>query len=184
MRLSPATMGLHSSGIVGFEAVGSTGIWSTDFERRVQYIRALSGELTRTIKALSGIEDARVHIALPEDTVFVSQRQQPTASVLVKTRPGLELTADSVRGIVNLVSRAVEGLTPENVTVVDASGKLLSRDVAYGKGEDDLSMSSVLELTFATERELENRLLGLLAPVLGPGNVVCQVRAELNMDQI
>ena len=184
VRLSLATMGLPSSGIVGFEAVGSTGIWSTDFERRVQYIRALSGELTRTIKALSGIEDARVHIALPEDTVFVSQRQQPTASVLVKTRPGLELTADSVRGIVNLVSRAVEGLTPENVTVVDASGKLLSRDVAYGKGEDDLSMSSVLELTFATERELENRLLGLLAPVLGPGNVVCQVRAELNMDQI
>ena len=84
VRLSLATMGLPSSGIVGFEAVGSTSIWSTDFERRVQYIRALSGELTRTIKALSGIEDARVHIALPEDTVFVSQRQQPTASVLVK----------------------------------------------------------------------------------------------------
>ncbi|HHX10841.1 MAG TPA: flagellar M-ring protein FliF [Firmicutes bacterium] len=184
VRLSLATMGLPSSGIVGFEAVGSTGIWSTDFERRVQYIRALSGELTRTIKALSGIEDARVHIALPEDTVFVSQRQQPTASVLVKTAPGKNLTSDSVRGIMNLVSRAVEGLTPENVTVVDASGKLLSKDVSYGQGMEDISMNSLLELTFAAERELENRLLSLLTPVLGPGNVVCQVRAKLNADQI
>ncbi|MGI6620439.1 MAG: flagellar basal-body MS-ring/collar protein FliF [Bacillota bacterium] len=184
VRLSLATMGLPSSGVVGFEAVGSTGIWSTDFERRVQYVRALSGELTRTITALSGIEDARVHIALPEETVFVSQRQQPTASVLVKTRPGYNLSSESVRGIMNLVSRAVEGLTPENVTVVDASGKLLSKDLPYGEGEDDLSTSSVLELTFATERELENRLLGLLTPVLGPGNVVCQVRAVLNTDKV
>ncbi len=184
VRLSLATMGLPSSGIVGFEAVGSTGIWATDFERRVQYIRALSGELTRTIKALSGVEDARVHIALPEETVFVSQRQQPTASVLVKTRPGHNLSTESVRGIMNLVSRAVEGLAPENVTVVDASGKLLSKDVSYGEGLEDISMNSVLELTFAAERELENRLLSLLTPVLGAGNVVCQVRAELNLDQI
>src|SRR5690606_35982728 len=138
----------------------------------------------RTIKALSGVEDPRVHIALAEETVFVSQRQQPTASVLVKTRPGHNLSTESVRGIMNLVSRAVEGLAPENVTVVDASGKLLSKDVSYGEGLEDISMNSVLELTFAAERELENRLLSLLTPVLGAGNVVCQVRAELNLDQI
>ncbi|HHY11851.1 MAG TPA: flagellar M-ring protein FliF [Firmicutes bacterium] len=184
-RLSLATLGLPSSGIVGFEAVGSSGIWSTDFERRVQYVRALSGELTRTIKALSGVEDARVHIALPEDTVFVSQRKAATASVLVKTRPGQSLSPASVRGVVNLVSRAVEGLTPDNVTVVDASGRLLSQDMSYSHGEQaDLPINSVIELTFATERELENRLLALLTSVLGPGNAVCQVRAELNMDQV
>ena len=184
-RLSLATMGLPSSGIVGFESIDSSGIWSTDFERKVQYVRALSGELTRTIKAISGVDDARVHIVLPEPTVFVSQQQPATAAVLIKTKPGQELSLASVRGVVNLVSRSVEGLTPENVTVVDASGKLLSQDLAYSQGEHvDLPLNSVLELTFATERELENRLLTLLSSVLGPGNVVCQVRADLNMDKV
>lgn len=184
-RLSLATMGLPSSGIVGFESVGSSGVWSTDFERKVQYVRALSGELTRTIKAISGVEDARVHIVLPDPTVFVSQKQPATAAVLVKTKLGQELSLASVRGVVNLVSRAVEGLTPENVTVVDASGKLLSQDLAYNQDKQfDLPVNSVLELTFASEKELENRLLTLLSSVLGSGNVVCQVRADLNMDQV
>ncbi len=184
-RLNLATMGLPSSGVVGFESMGSSGIWSTDFERKVQYVRALSGELTRTIQAVSGVEEARVHIVLPEQSVFVSQRRPATAAVLVKTRPGQELASGSVRGIVNLVSRSVEGLSPENVTVVDASGKLLSQDLSYSRPEeDDLPPNSILELTSNTERELERRLLALLSPVLGPGNVVCQVRTELNMDRV
>ena len=152
--------------------MGSSGIWSTDFERKVQYVRALSGELTRTIQAVSGVEEARVHIVLPEQSVFVSQRRPATAAVLVKTRPGQELASGSIRGIVNLVSRSVEGLSPENVTVVDASGKLLSQDLSYSQPqEDDLPPNSILELTSSTERELERRLLALLSPVLGPGNV-------------
>lgn len=184
-RLSLATMGLPSSGIVGFESMGSSGIWSTDFERKVQYVRALSGELTRTIQAVSGVEEARVHIVLPEPSVFVSQSKPATAAVLVKTRPGQDLTPASVRGIVNLVSRSVEGLTPDNVTVVDAFGKLLSQDHShFQESQDDLPPNSILELTSNTERELERRLLALLSPVLGPGNVVCQVRTELNMDKV
>ncbi|MBP8613401.1 MAG: flagellar M-ring protein FliF [Firmicutes bacterium] len=184
-RLSLATIGLPSSGIVGFESMGSSGIWSTDFERQVQYVRALSGELTRTIKAITGIEDARVHIVLPDPSVFINENKTATAAVLVKTMPGYELSSSSVRGIVNLVSSSVEGLTPSNVTVVDASGKLLSQQSGYDYASNgELPPNSVLELTSNTERELEQRLLSLLTPVLGPGNVVCQVRAELNMDQV
>ncbi len=183
-RLTLATMGLPSSGVVGFESMGSNGIWSTDFERKVQYVRALSGELTRTIQALSGVEEARVHIVLPEQSVFVSQRKPATAAVLVKTKLGQELAFGSVRGIVNLVSRSIEGLSPENVTVIDASGKLLSQDLSYSHSQDDLPPNSILELTSNTEKELERRLLALLSPVLGPGNVVCQVRTELDMDRV
>ncbi len=185
VRLSMATLGLPSSGIVGFEAIGSSGIWSTDFERRVQYIRAVSGELTRTIKALSGVEDARVHVALPDDTIFTSPDKTATASVLVKTAHGQTISQSSVRGIVNLVSRAVEGLTPDNVTVIDSAGNLLSKDAFLGSGQNiESPLDSVIELTFSTERELEDRLLNLLTRVLGPGNVTCQVHAELNMDQV
>jgi len=184
-RLSLSTIGLPSSGIVGFESMGSSGIWSTDFERQVQYVRALSGELTRTVKAITGIEDARVHIVLPDPSVFINENKAATAAVLVKTRPGYELPSSSVRGIVNLVSSSVEGLSPSNVTVVDASGKLLSQQSGYDYAANgELPPNSVLELTSSTERELEQRLLALLTPVLGPGNVVCQVRAELNMDQV
>lgn len=184
-RLILAAQGLPTSGTVGFESVGGSGIWATDFERKVQYIRALSGELARTIKVISGVEDARVHIVLPEPSVFVSQRKPATAAVLVKMRPGCELPTASVRGVINLVARSVEGLSPENVTVIDSSGRLLSQDISFHTGESlSFPPNSVLEITAKTEKELEKRLLDLLTPVLGPGNVVCQVRAELDMNVV
>ena len=141
--------------------------------------RALSGELTRTIKSISGVEDARVHVVLPDPSVFIDEQKQATAAVLIKTTPGYDLPSSSVKGIVNLVASSVEGLTPDKVTVVDASGRLLSQNLGHDYiGAGELPPNSVLELTSSTERELEERLLALLTPVLGPGNVVCQVRAE------
>jgi len=183
-RLSLASQGIPSSGIVGFEILGGVGIWATDFERKVQYVRALAGELTRTIKDISGVEDARVHIVLPEPSVFTSTQKAATAAVLVKMAPMHELSPASIRGIINLVSRSVEGLSPENVTVVDSSGNLLSQDAVYNQSDGAGLSRSVFEMTSKTERELERRLVAFLSPVLGAGNVVCQVRAELNMDQV
>ncbi|HHY76447.1 MAG TPA: flagellar M-ring protein FliF [Firmicutes bacterium] len=182
-RLSLASQGLPSSGIVGFESIQGNSIWATDFERRVQYTRALSGELVRTIKSISGVRDARVHIVIPESTVFATLRTPSTAAVLLDLVPGKELGRDTVRGIMNLVARSVEGLSPDDVTVMDTSGRLLSQELrndALGGG----ATTAAFEMTSRVERELESRLLATLTPVLGPGNVVCQVRATLNLDQV
>ncbi len=181
-RLSLAASGLPSSGIVGFESISGNSIWATDFERRVQYVRALSGELTRTVKSIAGVLEARVHIVLPEDTVFAADRTPATAAVLLKLRPMQELNASAVRGIMNLVASSVEGLSPDDVTVLDSSGRLLSQEYA---NENTLggATTAAYELTSSVERDLEKRLISMLSPVLGPGNVVCQVRANLNLDQ-
>ena len=181
-RLSLASQGLPSSGIVGFESIGGNSIWATDFERRVQYVRALSGELTRTVKSIAGVEDARVHIVLPEDTVFAADKTPATAAVLLKLCPMQELNGATVRGIMNLVARSVEGLSASEVTVMDSSGRLLSQEYA---SEDSLggATTAAYQLTSQVERDLEKRLISMLSPVLGPGNVVCQVRANLSLDQ-
>ncbi len=179
-RLSLASQGLPASGVVGFESIGSNGIWATDFERRVQYIRALSGELTRTVKSIAAVEDARVHIVLPESNVFASASKPSTAAVLLTLRPLQELNATSVKGIMNLVARSVEGLKPTEVTVMDSQGRLLSEEYSeYGLGS-----GAVYEVAYKVEKEIEKRLVSLLSPVVGPGNVVCQVRADLDMDQV
>ncbi len=112
VRLSMASQGLPSSGIVGFESIDGNSLWATDFERRVQYVRALSGELTRTVKAIDGVQDARVHIVLPEDTVFSAEKTPATAAVLLQMKPLAEVNGATVRGIMNLVARSVEGLSP------------------------------------------------------------------------
>ncbi|HHW27735.1 MAG TPA: flagellar M-ring protein FliF [Firmicutes bacterium] len=182
-RLSLASQGLPASGVVGFESIGANGIWATDFERKVQYVRALSGELTRTIKTIYGVMDARVHIVLPEDSVFVSQRKPATAAVLLQLQPMTDLSPSCVKGIVNLVARSVEGLSPSEVTVMDSQGRLLSQDAASLYGSTAIS-GAAFELTAQVEREFEKRLVSMLTPVLGAGNVVCQVRAELDLNQV
>jgi flagellar M-ring protein FliF len=182
-RLSLASQGLPSSGIVGFESIQGNSLWATDFERKVQYARALSGELTRTVKSISGVEDARVHIVIPEDTVFAAQRTPATAAVLLKLQPALNLPAPTVKGIMNLVARSVEGLSPEDVTVMDTTGRLLSQDFADDELGSHIS-NAAYELTTTVERNLEARLISMLSPVLGAGNVVCQVSAVLNLDQV
>lgn len=182
-RLSLASLGLPSSGIVGFESISGNSIWATDFERKIQYVRALSGELTRTIKSISGVEDARVQVALPDDTVFAATRVPPTAAVLLRLRPMQDLSASAVKGIMNLVARSVEGLSPNDVTVMDTQGRLLSDESADATLAGGVS-SAAYELTSKVEKDLQTRLVDMLSPVLGPGNVVCQVRATLNLDQV
>lgn len=184
LRLTFASMGLPSSGVVGFESISANQLWSTDFERQVQYTRALQGEIVRTIKSMDPVEDARVHIVLPEPSVFVTQQKPATAAVLLKLRPMEELTKAQVKAIIKLVSSSVRGLSPENVTVVDSTGRLLSQDISEGALEEGFSSLDSLEITYQFERNLEKRLTNLLGPILGPGNVVCQVRAELNLDLV
>ncbi len=180
-RLSLAGDGLPRGGVVGFELLDKSSLGATDFDRRMSYLRALSGELVRTIREIDGVEDARVHVAIPENTYFASKARPVTAAVFLKMSPRCELSRAQVKGIVHLVSRSVEGLLPEDVAVVDLYGRLLSGDgSSQAAGAGSVAGLGPAE-TF--QAELEKGLQSLLERVLGQGNVVTRVRAELDLDQ-
>lgn len=185
VRLSLAQQGLPRNGVVGFEILdrgGLGGLGATDFDKRVQYRRALEGELTRTILGIEGVEAARVHLNIPEPTVFVRDRRPASAAVLLRLRPGTVLDPGQVRGITHLVAATVEGLQPEAVTVLDDSGRLLTSLLPAGAGAGGAAANNNLTVQQEFQRTLERSLQSLLETVLGPGNVVTRVTAELNFD--
>lgn len=181
-RLQLASMGLPKGGVVGFELFDKMSFGLTDFAQRLNFQRALEGELSRTISRLSGVEEARVHIVLPKSELFVEREKPVTASVVVRLKPGAELDARQVRGIVNLVSRSVEGLKPDNVSVVDGNGVVLS-------GDDDGSVYAIgrtglqREVQRGYERALQRDIQAMLEQVLGPRKAVVRVNALLDWDQ-
>ncbi len=182
-RLTLAGQGLPRGGVVGFEIIDKTQLGATEFERRVNYIRALQGELTRTITQISEVEEARVHIVLPEQSYFVTMAKPATAAVFLKLKPGVTLEKSQIKGIINLVSRSVEGLKPEDVSVIDVHGYLLSADLSGGADSSKKVASDLLDIQTRFQKDLEKSLQGLLEQVLGPGQVVARVNAELNFDQ-
>lgn len=125
-RLGLAEKNLPLGGAVGWEIFNETRMGATDFDRRIQLIRAISGELSRTIRRIQGVEDARVQIVLPETKLFEATTAPVTAAVLLKMSPGFRLKGEQINGIVHLTASSVENLKPENVTVVDESGNILT----------------------------------------------------------
>ncbi|MCR4402722.1 MAG: flagellar M-ring protein FliF [Firmicutes bacterium] len=183
-RMDLASQGLPKGSTVGFEIFDKTTLGVTEFTQKMNYRRALQGELTRTIMQLREVEDARVHIAIPEPELYTDEKKPPTASVMLKLRSGATLTKGQVQGIVRLVSSSVEGLTPGNVTVLDVDGNIL-----YAASEDSetgviasLSVSQ-LEAKRAYEKELQKSVETMLTEVLGPRKVVVRVSAEINFDR-
>ncbi|HHW15641.1 MAG TPA: flagellar M-ring protein FliF [Firmicutes bacterium] len=184
-RIDMASQGLPKGGVVGFELFNETKLGTTDFERRLKYNWALQGELTRTIREMTEVEDARVHIVLPERSLFVSEDRPPTASVLLKLRPGRRLTEGQIYGIANLIAGSVEGLKPENVTILDSSGNVLSDLLDTSSpvgGAAGRGILAQLQVKRETERELQRELQTMLEPLFGFGKVVARVNAELNFD--
>ena len=179
-RLKLASAGVPSGGNVGFEIFDKSQFGLTDFAQRLNFQRALQGELARTIGQLREVQQARVHLALPAPRVFASQDRPATASVVLRLRPGAALRADQVRGIVNLVTSSVEGLTPDRVTVVDSNGRMLASGMERPGG---LSSNQV-EARAGIEGEIERRIQTLLDPIVGPGRSAVRVSANLNFDQI
>jgi len=127
VRLALAAEGLPKGGGVGFEVFDRTSLGVTDFVQKLNYQRAMQGELARTIKQIKEVEQARVHIVTPKESLFVEEQKKPTASVFLKTRTGKNLSASQVEGIVHLVASAIEGLEPNHITVIDTSGRILSK---------------------------------------------------------
>lgn len=178
LRATLATEGIPRGGIVGFERFDKTDFSATDFTQHLNFRRALEGELTRTINHLDGIIDSRVHLAMPEKQLFEDKEEPVTASVVLHLRPGYEPDDRRVAGIVRLVSSAVEGLKPQNVTIHDSQGELLS-----GGGNGSPRTENQVQLQDQYERRLESELQHLVERVVGPGRSAIRVSAELNWDQ-
>lgn len=128
-RLGLAVKNLPAGGMVGWEIFNETRMGATDFDRRIQLIRAISGELSRNIRRIAGVEDARVQIVIPETRLFEVTKAPVTAAVLLKLAPGAKLKPEQISGIIHLTASSVENLKPEDVTVVDESGNILSARV-------------------------------------------------------
>lgn len=179
LRIRVAGKGLTGKATVGYEIFDRQSLGMTDFLQHVNYRRALEGELTRTIVSLEEIRNARVHLAIPERDVFLRDAKEPKASVIVDLEPGARLRPDQVRGINALVAASVEGLRPEHVTVVDASG----RELGGGGSGEFAATSEQLRIQSEVETLLRDKAAGLLEQVVGAGNTSVQVTALLDFER-
>ncbi len=179
LRLQLASQGLPQGGGIGFELFDKTNLSTTDFVQKLNYRRALQGELSRTIMALPEIEQCRVHLAVPEKSVFVRATEKPKASVFVKLKSGKRLSKAQVDGIVHLVANSVEGLDSKDVTVVDSKGEMLT-----SVSDDTIGMTnSQLERQQTIEKDLENRIITMLEPVVGKNKIRAKVAVSLNLSK-
>jgi flagellar M-ring protein FliF len=181
MRMQMASEGLPQGGSIGFEVFDNTKIGMTEFAQNVNYQRALQGELQRTINRIAEVESSRVHIVMPEKTLFIDQEEPASASVVLKLRPGRWLSKAQINGIVYLVSSSVARLSPENVTLVDSSGKLLAghqQPSAYG----DLSLDQ-LDYQAKFEKNLEERIKTMLEAALGKDKAIVRLSCSFDFQR-
>ncbi|MGR6967601.1 flagellar basal-body MS-ring/collar protein FliF [Geodermatophilus sp. URMC 61] len=180
LRLSMSGKGLPAGNDTGYALLDEQGITTSEFQQQVTYQRALQDELSATLESLEGVRTAVVHVALPEEEVFASDEAEPTASVLLDLAPGTALDSGQVQAVTNLVSSSIEGMDPDQVTVADATGTVLS---APGQGVTTAAGDARSQL----EQDYENRLAAnaqaVLDPILGPGRAKVSVRADVDLDQ-
>lgn len=178
-RLQLASQGLPRGGSVGFELMDNARFGASQFAEQINYQRGLEGELARSIESMHTVQHARVHLAMPRQSLFVRERQPPTASVLLNVYPGRSLSDAQVSAISWLVASSVPELTAENVSIVDQNGRLLSAPTGEGRGMDADQMRMVRK----TEQRTVERILTILNPLVGPGNVHAQASAEMDFSR-
>lgn len=177
LRLEFSMKGLPTSG-VGYEIFDQKAFGLTEFQQRINLLRAVQGELERTISKLGEVQRARVHLSLPEKSLFVEEEKKTTASILLLLRAGMKLQKNQVKGIVHLVASSIEGLQPKDVTIVDNHGKILTEGLGE-EHETGISSTQVERQQFL-EKEYEKKIVSILEPVVGPNRVVAKVTAELD----
>jgi len=176
-RIALAAAGLPQGGGVGFELFDRSSFGATDFVQKLNYQRALQGELARTIGQIREVQQARVHLVLPQPSVFAERERRATASVVVSLRGGARLSGEQVRAIVHLVAGSVEGLAADDVTIIDTAGRVLSQPA----DRQGMGAASQYERQAAVEAELQRRVQGMLEEVLGPGKASVRVAAQLEL---
>ncbi len=181
-RLRLASQGLPKGSVVGFEMMESNRFGMTQFQERLTFQRGLEGELTRSIQALSSVQSARVHLALPNQNGFFREQQKPSASVLVSLHPGRVLDRTQIAGIVHLIASSVPELAPSAVSVLDDTGKLLSTP-SDGSGDSRGVDAEQLQYTQNIEQSFTRRILDILEPIVGKGNARAQVTADVDFSQ-
>ncbi len=176
LRLRLAQQGLPKGGAVGFELLDQEKFGISQFSEQVNYQRALEGELARTIETLGPLKSARVHLAMPKPTLFVREQKAPSASVTVNLQPGRALDEGQISAVVHLVSSAVAGLPPGNVTLVDQMGRLLTKSNTSDRDLNDAQLKYATDV----ENRVQSRIEAILGPIVGTSNVHAQVTAQID----
>jgi flagellar M-ring protein FliF len=174
-RLKAAAAGLPSSSTGGYSLLDKMGVTASEFQQSVTYKRALEGELASTIEAMKGVKTASVRLAIPEETVFVSTKKDPTASVFVETQNGVTLSSDQVQAIVHLTSASIQDMAPTDVAVIDAQGVVLSAVGVGATGSADDQASDY-------EGRVRTAVQAMLDKVVGPGNSTVVVAADMSRE--
>jgi len=162
---------------VGWEIFEKSSLGTTNFENKVKYLRALEGELSRSLESLSGVLRASVKIAIPKDTIFTERKTDPTASAMLSLKPGIFLTQKQIDGIKNFIASAVSNLTHENIQLIDQDGTLLKKSVDEMDNQRSLTQNKYKE---KLEKDYEKKIISLLEPFVGIGRVVAKVSVSLD----
>ncbi|MGY1748503.1 flagellar basal-body MS-ring/collar protein FliF [Modestobacter sp. SYSU DS0511] len=179
LRLAMSGQGLPAGNETGYALLDEQGITTSEFQQQISYQRALEGELSSTLKAISGVRTAVVHVALPKEQVFATDQGDPTASVLLDLKPGTQLSREQIQAVTHLVSSSVQGMSPDAVTVADSNGSVLSAagEVTSAAGDARSEMEQTYEARLAANAQQ------ILDTVAGPGMAVVKVRADLDLDK-
>lgn len=180
-RIDLAVKGLPGKSNVGYEIFDNQKLGVTDLVQKTNLQRAVAGELERSIGALPEIEFARVHLSVPKETLFIEDQKDPTASVVIKQRPGAELSKPQLLGIVNLITSSVAGLTQENVSVIDTDGGLIWSKESNKPGflnDDQMKQKKLFE------DNIKRQIQAMMEQMVGPGRAITRVSAELDLKEI
>lgn len=181
LRMKLAQEGMPSDGVVGWEKFDSQDFTRTEFEQNIHRMRAIQGELARTIRSIEGVTSARVHVVSPKQSLFVEDQKEVTSAVYIKTKQGVTLSERQIKGIQNLISHSVEGLKPNNVTIIDQEGqtitKMESEDFASKMTKEMQSYKS------SVEKDLEAKIRGLVGRIVGPERVEAKVDVSVDFTQ-
>ncbi|UOY03917.1 flagellar basal-body MS-ring/collar protein FliF [Blastococcus sp. PRF04-17] len=180
LRLAMSGQGLPAGSDTGYALLDEQGITTSEFQQQVSYQRALEGELSKTLKSIEGVRSAIVHVALPEDEVFVTETAKPTASVLLDLGPGKSLSGEQVQAVINLVSSSVQDMDPDQVTVADSTGRVLA---AAGTGVTAAAGDARSQVESEYEARLSASAQKILDSVVGPNRSVVSVRADVDLSQ-
>ena len=181
LRMQLAQEGLPSHGIVGWEKFDSQDFTRTEFEQNIHKLRAIQGEISRTITSIDGISSARVHLVNPKQSLFVEEQKEPTAAIYIKTKRGAQLNERQIKGIQHLVCRSVEGLKPNNVTIIDHEGQMLTKiESEEFASKMTKEMQSYKQ---SVEKDLETKIRGLVGRIAGADRVEAKVDVSVDFTQ-